>query len=257
LATTAFIAGAVKGTATDNVGVSRVKVKLYRKRLNSNNVAANEFWNGTAFVATSTLVSATYNNGTWSLDNMPPQNLLDSGVYSVVAYGYDVTGNVGASTIINFNLSSDVTAPTINITNPLSGSSIDVADFGRGTIRGEATDNVGVTSVKVKLVRKRNNITYFWNGSSFGTTSALVEASVLDASISSVGYPNALWSLGDAPTSIHLDNGLYTIYSYAYDAAGNVKASASRSFTITGIEQLAFGSSSASSSTPGSSAGGS
>jgi hypothetical protein len=83
-----------------------------------------------------------------------------------------------------------------------------------------------------------------------------VEASVLDASISSVGYPNALWSLEDAPTSIDLDNGLYTVYSYAYDAAGNVKASASRSFTITGIEQFSLGSSSVSSSTP-SSAGGS
>jgi hypothetical protein len=170
---------------------------------------------------------------------VPPAGLLDNGVYNVVAYATDAAGNRGVSAIRSFTLSSDFTAPSISISEPLAGSTVHFFNFGRGTINGEATDNIGVTSVKVKLVRKRVrnsvSVTEFWNGTAFSTTSAMVDANLLDASVSSVGYPNALWSLDDAaPTISDLDQGVYTVYAYAYDAAGNSKAATAHSFTVTG-----------------------
>jgi hypothetical protein len=245
LATTAFVSGAVTGTATDNVGVSSVKVKLYRKR---NNI--NQFWDGAAFVTTSTVVSAELTGSNWSLSNVPGQELLDNGLYSLVAYAYDAAGNVGASTVVNFTLSNDFTAPSVSISTPTSNQQIDINSFGSGVITGLAADNIGVTQVKLKLVRKRGTLTEFWNGSSFSTTSALVNATVSSASLTLSGV-SVNWSYDTPISASQLDNGVYSVYAYAYDEAGNSKATLSRNFNVSG--SIAFGATSAT----GSSAGGS
>jgi hypothetical protein len=228
LATTAFISGAVKGTATDNVGVTGVTVKLYRNR-----GGVNQFWNGTNFGTTSALVTATRSGTTWTLTNMPPQAQLDSGTYSLVAYATDAQGNSGVSAVRSFTMSSDFTAPSISITNPVSASSVNINSFGAGIINGIAGDNIGVTSVQLKLVRKRvrNSVTVteFWNGTSFSTTSALVNASV-----TTVGNPSVNWSYNTPIPASALDAGAYILYAYAYDAVGNSTASAIRNFNVSG-----------------------
>lgn len=238
-----FLSGFVNGTATDNIGVTLVRVKLYRKR-----GTVNEFWNGSVFTTTSTFVNAALSGSSWSLTNLPAAGQLDSGLYQVAAYATDAAGNTGSTSVITFTLTNDLTVPTVSISTPVANQKIDINAFGPGTISGAAGDNIGVASVKLKLYRKRGTTNQFWNGTAFTPTSALV-----DATVSTAGNQSVTWSLSSqVPDTTTLDAGVYTLYAYAYDAAGNSKASTSRSFSVTGIVSGA-----ATISTSSSSAGGS
>jgi hypothetical protein len=92
---------------------------------------------------------------------------------------------------------TDTTAPTTSITAPASGATVS----GTTTISASASDNVGVTKVDFYV------------------------DSVLKGSDTSSPY-----SYSWATTSY--SNGAHTIYTKAYDAAGNVGTSASRSVTV-------------------------
>lgn len=223
-----FTSGAITGGVTDNVGVAGVKVKLSRKR------GTNYYWNGTAFTTSAFLLNATVTpaggaNVKWNLNSqMPPLAQLDSGIYQLDVYAVDVAGNKSATLVRPFTLGTDFLAPSVSITAPTQSQRIALNAFGMGTINGTASDNLGVTNVKIKLQRKRGTVTTYWNGTTFTTSTATV-----DATVKSVGGTNVTWILANSPTVAQgLDTGAYILYASAYDAAGNTKTTASRSFTI-------------------------
>lgn len=220
-----FIAGAVHGSATDNVGVVSVDVKLYRDR------GTREIWNGTTFGAASVSLPASLSgaatNRSWSFNNVPDQNDLDSGLYNVQVIATDAAGNYGVARV-SFTLGTDFTAPTVSISTPAANQKININSFGSGSVTGGASDNIGVDAVKVRLQRKRGSTTEYWNGTAF-----VLSAAAADADVTTQGGTTVSWTLTNAPTLTDLDAGTYTVYAIASDAVGNTKTSTGRSFTIT------------------------
>jgi hypothetical protein len=130
----------LRGTASDNVGVTRVTW--------SNNRGGS----GTATGTTNWSALVTLQGG--------------SNVLTVTAR--DAAGNTATDTITATYSATDTTKPVINITNPESASLTLSADS--LTVRGTASDNVGVTQV-----RWRNSLG--WDGVATGTSnwSAIVK----------------------------------------------------------------------------------
>jgi hypothetical protein len=225
----------VTGEATDDTGVTTVRVRLSRRRSSSATTTATYYWNGTSFVTnsasfvTATLTGAGTPSATWKWDTAVPRvGLLDSGIYTVRASALDAAGNISASVERHFQIGSEFVAPTVSISSPTLNQQIDINAFGAGTVRGAATDNTGVTGVKVRLQRSRNGSLTYWNGSDWVPT-----LSQVDAVVSTYGGRSVTWSLnGNQPSPQNLDAGAYTVYAFAYDAVGN-RTFVSRDFSIT------------------------
>ena len=114
-----LLAGAVPVTAdaSDNVGVTSVEF----------------FVDGTSIGTDSTAPYAV----TWT---------ADGGGHTLTATASDAAGNVGTSASVGVTVTvPDTTDPTVSITNPADGASVNV---GPVTISADASDNVGVTSVE-------------------------------------------------------------------------------------------------------------
>lgn len=123
-----------------------------------------------------------------------------NGLYSLTAKAYDAAGNVGQSAAVNVSVSNgtaDTIAPTVAITSPVANAVI------RGTACAavSVSDNVGVTKVE-----------YYVNG-------------WLDKTVTAAPFGYCV-----ATTAAY--NGSYTMFAKAYDAAGNVRQSASINYTI-------------------------
>lgn len=155
-------------------------------------VSKVEFYVNNALKGTDTASPYAYSWDTKSVVN---------GTYSLTTKAYDAAGNVktsvARSVIVKNSVTTDTTAPTVSISSPAAGSTV------KGTLNFavSATDNVGVKKVE-----------YYFNGG-LGNT---ITAAPFSYSV---------------PTTVAL-NGSYTMYAKAYDAAGNVKQSATISFTI-------------------------
>ncbi|MCE9672148.1 glycosyl hydrolase family 18 protein [Myxococcus stipitatus] len=109
----------LSGTATDNVGVTRVEV------LENGAVVAN---------------TASYTRSF--------TGAAQNGTYTYVLRAYDQAGNVGSqqvSVTVAIPGTGDTTAPTVT----LSASATSITQPGSLTLSGTATDNVGVTRVEV------------------------------------------------------------------------------------------------------------
>ena len=128
----------------------------------------------------------------------------DDGTHSIYAKIFDVAGNNFTTAIITVIVSSgssdDVTAPTVLILYPVTGTNV----TGTVAIRADASDNVAVTSVE-----------FFIDGNLEGT-------GVLS---------NGTWlySWNSLPKA---DSGSHTIYLKAYDAAGNIGTSGITTVTV-------------------------
>ena len=73
-----------------------------------------------------------------------------NGSHTLQAMARDAAGNTGTSSSVTItvnNTSADKTAPTVSVTSPANGSSVN----GAVTVTATATDNVGVTSVQFLL----------------------------------------------------------------------------------------------------------
>jgi len=114
----------VRGSANDNIAVSKVEVKL-----NS----------GTFQVASGT--------GNWSM----PLTLV-SGSNTITARATDTSNNIKeASITVTYTPStppSDITPPTITISSPINSQTFTTPSI---TVRGSANDNIAVSKVEVKL----------------------------------------------------------------------------------------------------------
>ena len=138
--------------------------------------------------------------------NVPPYNYnwnttsVANGTYSLVAKAYDTSNNVGQSAIVKVTVSnstSDATVPTVSITAPANNAIVK----GTSTVSATASDKVGVTKIE-----------FYVNGT-------------LQATDTASPYIFS-WN------TTTLANGNYTLYTKAYDAAGNVGQSSNISVTV-------------------------
>ncbi|MBL9039025.1 MAG: prolyl oligopeptidase family serine peptidase, partial [Archangium sp.] len=118
---TALTTVAISGTASDNVGVTRV------------------WWDndrGGTGDATGTT--------SWSIGAVP----LVPGVNAISVHARDLTGNVATAFILvtSTAASADVTSPTVSITGPTSSATFSTTNA-TVSLSGTASDNVGVSSV--------------------------------------------------------------------------------------------------------------
>ncbi len=137
----------VNVTATDNVGVTRVEL-----RVNSTTVAID--------------TSAPF-GFTWDSTGTP------NGMSSLVAYAFDAAGNSKASTAVAVNVANgtvtgtkDTTAPVVKIINPVAGNV-----SGNVTISVNAADNSGASGITqtvyidgvLKATGTGSTLSYSWN----------------------------------------------------------------------------------------------
>jgi Bacterial Ig domain len=151
---------AMSGNAADNVGVTSVRVAIYRS------VAGGQYWNGASWQAANTTVAATLasagaTNTAWSyVFNGPP-----GGVFAVAALAYDAVNNFGVASYRTFAI-DDTTVPTVTLTSPTPSQAFGARPV---TISGSATDNAGVGDVQIAIYRPVDPNGQFWNGSAWQT----------------------------------------------------------------------------------------
>ena len=138
--------GAITGTAAvtaSEATISKVQVSLQQ---------GSSCWTGsgnTFLASCPNYVGVTSGTANWSL-SLPKSDLTSGDTYTVTARATDSAGNLGTSSTVTF--SYDTTAPTVDITYPVSGSHYDATSW-TGTITGTASSNSGVgTTIKTTLV---------------------------------------------------------------------------------------------------------
>ena len=154
----------VSAVATDNVGVTRTEWYLNGALMGSSASGSCSFsWNSTAYA---------------------------NGSYTLQTKAYDAAGNMGTSaavTVSVLNAASDVTAPTVQITSPTTGSTVASRSV---KVYVTAADNVGVTRVDLRV-----------DGKLYASSSSAM--------------PLFSWN------TFKISRGSHTLEAVAYDAAGN------------------------------------
>ena len=123
-----------------------------------------------------------------------------NGAHSLTVKAYDAAGNAGTSAAVSVTVSNTITdtqAPSTSITAPSNGATV----LGIVSVNASATDNVGVTRVE-----------FYVDGALASTDTA-------------AGYSYS-WN------TTTIANGTHTLYTKAYDAAGNVGTSATITVTV-------------------------
>ncbi|RYX81642.1 hypothetical protein EON83_23260 [bacterium] len=221
----------LSGTAQDSTvngdssGMDKVAVGIRR----FSSVSSGAFWSGTSWIDDNNELASTLVNGKWSkTTGLPtvgtnPATQVQDGLYWILMIAYDKAGNGTQST---FAVKVDNTVPYVAIVSPITNS----VSQALAAIYGVASDETGVSGVKVSLQRKRNNVTYYWNGNAFTTNPATI-----NANITAQGNTYLNWDCtGKLPKAADLDAGQYTVYASAYDAVGNTQTSSGRSFALSG-----------------------
>jgi M6 family metalloprotease-like protein len=131
-----------------------------------------------------------------------------NGAHSLTSKAYDAAGNVGTSAAVSVTVSNTITdtqAPVTSVTSPANGTTVSAIVM----VTASATDNVGVSRVE-----------FYVDGA-------------LASTDTTAGYSHA-WN------TTTIANGTHTLYTKAYDAAGNVGTSATVSVTVsnTGADVL-------------------
>jgi len=158
----ATVSGAlqIQGSATDNVGVTRVELWIDSK-------------------LDSTCSSVTY-NCSWNAGSVA------AGTHAVTVKAYDAAGNLGSaseSLTVTALTAADTQNPAVQIVNPAAGSSV----TGTVSITAVASDNVGVSQVSIyvdgvlKLTSTGTSATYAWNTKKGGRGPHTVTAKAWDA----------------------------------------------------------------------------
>ena len=194
------------GSATDNVGVTQVRVAIKNK-------ATSQWWNGSAWQSgfvwggNATLGSPGAPTTSWSYTFAVPAN----GSYAIEARADDAAGNFSATTLVSFTVSSS--APDTQAPNPTTNVPSNNQTFSPGLVimGGNATDNVGVTRVRVAV--KNKTTSQWWNGTAWQSTFAWAD----DATLGSPGSTSTSWTYSFNATSV----ASYALQVRADDAAGN------------------------------------
>jgi hypothetical protein len=155
----------VNVNASDNIGVSRVEL-----RVNNNTVAID---NSAPFAFT------------WDSTGSP------NGAASMFAVAYDAAGNVGASESVTVNVANvaaptpikDTTPPIVKIINPVAGNVT-----GKVTITVNSSDNAGAAGISnriyvdgaLKTFGTGSVTSYSWNSRSVTTGQHVIKATATD-----------------------------------------------------------------------------
>lgn len=205
------------GTATDDVSVASVRIGV-RDRTTGLWWQPGGGWGAFAWL-TATTASPGAATTTWSYQWSPPAD----GSYGVLVDAVDASSKTDPSrTWVTFSTSTappDTTPPAVTLTSPPANTPL---PLGPVNMAGAATDDVGVTSVRVAI---RDNATLkWWTGSGWGTFTNLA------ATVATPGATSTTWSYTWAPPA----PGTYGMQVSAVDAAGNVSPVRPwRTFTVT------------------------
>lgn len=193
----------MSGTATDNVGVSKVSVAIRR-------MGTSQWWTGSAWGSYTKLPAVLGTPGgtstSWSYDWPAPA----TGSFGVSVIAEDAAGNVDPTKPwVTFGVASapDTIPPNGTVTSPTPGQRLPT---GLKTFGGTATDNVGVATARVAI---RNNTTgQWWTGSAWGSAFGWNNATVAVP-----GSASTTWSYDWTPPG----TGSYGLQLRVDDAAGN------------------------------------
>jgi Bacterial Ig domain len=167
------------GTATDNIGVSTVRVTIYRS------VAGGQYWNGAGWQNGATTVPATLRSPgsastTWTYTfDAPP-----GGVFTTTAFVYDAANNYGLGGNRTFSI-VDTAVPTVSVASPTPGQSF---LGGAVTVTGSATDNAGIGEVQVVIYRPIDPTGQYWNGTAWQASYTTLPATVMSPGESNTTY---------------------------------------------------------------------
>lgn len=182
----------ISGTASDNLVVSKVEVRIQRS-------GTGRYFTGTGWSATQTWLQAA---GTNSWVYTLPVKIGEDDHYLITSRATDIAGNVESPTV-TITVIIDTILPVSTITSPTDGQEINYL----GQISGIVADAGGVAQIEVSI-KKIANGTY-WNGS--------------------IWQISQFWLLATGTTSWFLSwpggapEGSYLIQSRATDAAGHVE----------------------------------
>lgn len=211
----------VSVNASDNVGVTRVDLRVNNQVVGTTNSAPYQFpWNTTSYA---------------------------NGAVSLTAVAYDAAGNSKASAAVSLNVSNgaaptpvDTTPPTVSIASPTGGNVSGIV-----TVFANASDNVGVTRVDLRV----NNVVmatttgpspyqFTWNSTAYPNGAV---------SLTAVAYDAAGNSRVSSAVSVNVANGGTTapslIISDPVDGAmvtGFVNITASATASSGGITQRLY-----------------
>jgi uncharacterized protein YaaQ len=202
--------GTITGTASSGAGTTITATAMVAIE----DTTTNQWWNGTAFAAsTQSFVTAT-GNTTWLL-GLEAGSLTSGDSYSVIAEATDSAGNVGTSSTVSFTYGTASPAPpTVSVTYPVDGTSYG-ADW-TGTITGTASTTDASTQVAIE----DTTADQWWSGTSFSTsTQTFVPVS-----------GTTTWLLGLEAGSLTSGDS-YSVVAQATDSAGKVGTSSPVKFT--------------------------
>jgi large repetitive protein len=201
-------AGKLTGTAAFTNTASTVQVAI-------ENTTTSHWYNGANFTTATTQTFLTATGTTSWTYTLAASKLVTGDAYTVIVQATDKAGNVGTSSTTAFTYSTAV--PTSAVVYPVSNNVIYGANW-TGTITGTATFVNAASYVTVTI--KNSTTARWWNGSSF---TAAVATAVNATGTTSWSYPMAAANLTSGDK--------YTIIAKAYDVAGNVGTSVTRTFT--------------------------
>jgi hypothetical protein len=227
------VTGDICGTAADTSGISLVEVSIRR--------GTGNYWDGTGFTSGTELFHTATGTTAWSLP-FPTSSFPAAGQYTVRARATDASPALNQAYASN-TFTYDGTLPTSTIVFPGDGSIHTITSWDEnaeeacnelvfegfcGTADGSGTP---VASVALTL-RKNGTTPLYWNPDATPAFDSLVPIS-LDADLDGNGLVELDdWSY-DFPASF-FTAGEYTLESRATDAAGNVEATDTATFTIRG-----------------------
>ena len=206
------------GTATDDRGISNVRVSLF-----DNRTGRYVQPNGTLTAGFATLNATVASPGATSTTFSLPVDLPQAGDYSVTAWAVDTAGQQDPSTVgatARYLVFPGDLDPTFD---PLLGSPADNAAFTQGRIvaSGRALDDVSIAKVEVAII---NNLGQYMGPT--GTFTSTLESW-------RTAFLNSPGSLGSnfAYTSPVIPNGTYTVSVRATDGYGQISVPR----TVTGV----------------------
>ena len=154
---------AVDVSASDNVGVTRVELRVNGSTIATDTAAPYQFsWDTTQ---------------------------VGNGTATLVAHAFDAAGNNKASASVAVNVANttaaDTTAPVVSISNPVNGSKVS----GNVQIRVTASDNSGAAGIKQSLYingklttsASGGSLSYTWNTRKASAGSHTIQATAIDA----------------------------------------------------------------------------
>lgn len=198
---------AIAGGATDDVGVAGVRVVITS--------STGLSWTGSGWSSGATVEAtlATPNAiaTDWSYAFNPPV----AGAYSVTATARDGTGaDLSPTEPVSFEVTGsvpDTVAPDATVTAPTNNQVLPLVG---ATFTGNASDNVGVTEVRVAIQNRSMSPKRWWSGTTWVTSTIWLPGAVL----TSPGSPTTGWSFTWTPPAA----ALYSVTVRAQDATGNL-----------------------------------